>query len=62
VIGGIKSFGKFIDAYAGFMQTHNKRDFDEMLKQSHRKDVDNERNIKTAERILRAYGNMVNSF
>ena len=62
VRGGINSFGKFIDAYDGFMQTHNKRYFNEMLKQSHRKDVDNDRNVKTAERILRAYKNMVSSF
>ncbi len=44
------------------MLTHNKNYFDEMLKESGRKDVDNERNIKTVERILRAYVNMVNSF
>ena len=62
VRGGINSFGKFIDAYNNFMLTHNKNYFDEMLKESGRKDVDNERNIKTVERILRAYVNMVNSF
>ncbi|MBR3661667.1 MAG: hypothetical protein IKN67_00105 [Alphaproteobacteria bacterium] len=62
VVGGIKSFGKFIDAYNGFMQTHNKEYFTEMLKQSRRKDVDNDRNIKTAEKILKAYGSMVSSF
>ena len=44
------------------MQTHNKEYFTEMLKQSHRKDVDNDRNIKTAEKILQAYGSMVSSF
>lgn len=44
------------------MRTHSQKDFDEMLKQSHRKDVDNDRNVKTAERILKAYGSMVSSF
>ena len=55
VVGGIKSFGKFIDAYKSFMQTHNKRYFNEMLKQSHRIGVSDERNNKTISRLVKAY-------
>ena len=60
VIGGIKSFGKFIDAHKSFMQTHSQKDFDEMLKQSHRRDVSIERNNDTIERLINAYGETIN--
>ena len=55
MVGGIKSFGKFIDAYNGFMKTHNKEYFTEMLKQSHRIGVSDERNNKTISRLVKAY-------
>ena len=60
VIGGINSFGKFINAYKSFMQTHSRTDFEEMLKQSHRIGVGDTRNSDTIDRLIDAYGHTVN--